>query len=232
MTIGKIYKQKYQSYQWGAVIDLSTGSLDNLIRIFAFEPETHADTLEGRGPARYAVIPEMGSVVVKCYKRGGVLSWINKEYYLKTGAVRSKKEFEFLLAAAKAGVSVSKPIAYASLGGVLYKAWLITEVIEDHVSFARLSRDKKEKAVTLMPSIARNIRRLIQNKMHHVDLHPGNILIDQSDRNYIIDFDKAYYFTGSRDKLAGLYQKRWNKAVYKHSLPGELTSLPLFQRNP
>jgi len=232
VTTGKIYKRKYQSYQWGAVIDLSTGSLDNLIRIFASEPETHADTLEGRGPARYAVIPKLGSIVVKCYKRGGVISRINKQYYLKTGAVRSKKEFEFLLAAAKSGASVSKPIAYASLGGIFYKAWLITEVIEDHISFARLSRDKKEKAVTLMPSIARNIRRLIQNKIHHVDLHPGNILIDKYDRNYIIDFDKAYYFSGSRDKLTGLYQKRWNKAVHKHRLPEVLTSLPLFQRTP
>jgi len=227
VTTDKVYKQKYQSYQWGAVIDLSTGSLDNLIRIFKSKSEAHAGILEGREPARHAVIPELGSIVVKSYKRGGVISRINKQYYLKTGAVRSQKEFEFLLAAAKAGASVSKPIAYVSRGGAFYKAWLITEVIEDYVSFAKLSRDTKEKAVTLIPSIAQNIKRLIQNKIHHVDLHPGNILIDKYDRNYIIDFDKAYYFTGSGDKLAELYQKRWNKAVRKHRLPGVLGSLPL-----
>lgn len=232
VTIGKIYKQKYKSYQWGAVSDLNAGILDNLIRLFTSEPKTHVDTLEGRGPALYAIISGLGHVVVKSYKRGGVLSWFNKEYYLKTGEVRSKKEFEFLVAAAKAGVSVSKPIAYASRGSGVYKAWLITEAIESHVSFARLSRDEKEKALALMPSIVENIKRLIQNKIHHVDLHPGNILIDKYGRNYIIDFDKAYYFTGSRDKLGGLYQKRWNKAVYKHRLPEVLTSLPLVQRNP
>lgn len=231
MTVGSIYKQKYQSYQWGAVVGLSTDSLDNLIRIFTSEPKTHPDPLEGRGPARYAVIPGLGPVFVKFYKRGGLISRINKEYYLKTGAVRSEKEFEFLIAAAKAGVSVSRPIAYASRGGAFYKAWLITEVIKDHVSFAGLSRSKKEAAFALMPSIAKNIKRLIHNKIHHVDLHPGNILIDKSGRNYIIDFDKACYFTGSRDRLAGLYQKRWNKAVHKHRLPGVLTSLPLVRRN-
>lgn len=145
---------------------------------------------------------------------------------MKIGKIRSRKEFEFLLNAEKAGVRVPTPVVYASQGFPFYKAWLITEEITEHRSFAELCLDEKEKALGLIPEISHNIRLLIKNKIHHVDLHPGNILIDQNNKNYIIDFDKAYYST-NKTRLIKKYQQRWTRAIHKYKLPEILTDLQL-----
>lgn len=217
----------HRSYAFGCRHRLSNTSLDQLIDLFQSPLTGENAMLEGRAPARFAVLPEADSIVVKAYKRGGLISWINKDRYLKIGRLRSQREFYFLMAAKKAGVRVPEPVAYASTGSLLYKAWLITKQIKGHSSFARLCKRDPEKAMTLIPKISRNINRLIKNRIHHVDLHPGNILLDGDNTIFIIDFDKACQYSKEKTSLIKNYQNRWTRAVHKYKLPEPLSALEL-----
>lgn len=223
----KIHKKIYKSYSVGSLSNLSNATLDILINMFECESNKKPARLEGRVAPQFASIPEAGPVVIKFYKRGGWISRINKEKYLKISKTRSRKEFEFFISAGKAGVNVPMPVAYASRGFPFYKAWLITKEIADHTSFAQLCFNEREKALSLIPEISRNIRLLIKNGIHHVDLHPGNIVIDKNNKIYIIDFDRAHYCSQNRSCLTKKYQRRWTKAIHKYRLPDAYTDLRL-----
>jgi predicted unusual protein kinase regulating ubiquinone biosynthesis (AarF/ABC1/UbiB family) len=60
---------------------------------------------------------------------------------------------------------------------------------------------------------------LAENRILHVDLHPGNILVDTRPQVYIIDFDKAVTTAYHSSKLRQRYIRRWRRAVIKHELP-------------
>ena len=225
--MSKFHTMVHRSYSFGFRGHLSTASLDRLIDIFQSPPNHETEILEGRVPPRFAILPEAGPVVIKTYKRGGLVSRINNDRYLKLGRIRSRREFDFLIAAQKAGVMVSSPVAYASKGFPFYKTWLITKEIKVHSSFVRLCRKDKENALALIPEISRNINSLIRNKIHHVDLHPGNILMDGNNNIYIIDFDKACLYSRNKARLAIAYKKRWTRAVHKYKLPEDIAALEL-----
>ena len=76
-----------------------------------------------------------------------------------------------------------------------------------------------------MPSVIEQISKLIEHRILHIDLHPGNVIVDDKGRALIIDFDKGRFFNGSRDKLRNLYLQRWQRAVSKHGLPAMLNEM-------
>lgn len=176
--------------------------------------------LNGRGIVKHIKIPESGHVVVKDYKRGGLVHYFNQDLHINIGGkIRSQREFDMLMQAKKAGVNVPWPVAYAGRGSLFYRTWLITKRINNYQNFAGLSLKDSKRAVQIFPEISNSIKKLIKARIYHVDLHPGNILIDMDNKNYIIDFDKAFIFKGSKNKLIRLYKKRWARAVLKYHLP-------------
>lgn len=217
----------HRTYSFGLDRCFSTASLDMLIDIFK-SPSTHGtNMLEGRTPPGFALLPEAGPVVIKAYQRGGLISRINNDRYLKMGQIRSRREFGFLIASKKAGISVPSPVAYASTGFPFYKTWLITKEIKEHQSFVRICLEERKKALDLIPEISSAINRLIKHNIHHVDLHPGNILLDGNNEIYIIDFDKACYWSKDRARLKRSYKQRWVRAVHKYKLPEAISDLEL-----
>lgn len=181
--------------------------------------------LEGRKVPGLVYTHNGSALVIKRYFRGGVIRRFIKNRYIHVGTLRPKNEFEFMRLAGKAGASVPEPMGYAVMGKFFYMAWLIIEEIPDHKNFARLCFSKESKAMELMPLICNNIECLVKNRIFHVDLHPGNILVDGNEQPYIIDFDKARIFRGSGKRLAEKYRKRWQRAVRKHGLPDSLSRL-------
>ncbi|MGI6680420.1 MAG: lipopolysaccharide kinase InaA family protein [Bdellovibrionota bacterium] len=158
-------------------------------------------------------------VVVKHYKRGGALHFINRHYYLSTfTASRAKREFEFLELVRRKGVNTLKPIAYAIKGGFIYRNWLATEEIPNTFDLCLLGSDDQVKIEKYIKELARQIKILIKNKIFHIDLHPGNVIVDGDEKLYIIDFDKARFFKGSFNELRDRYILRWRRAVIKHNL--------------
>ena len=76
-----------------------------------------------------------------------------------------------------------------------------------------------------MHSVIEQISALIQNDILHVDLHPGNVLVDAAGKVYLLDFDKGSVYHGNRQKLKNRYITRWKRAVNKHGLPKFLAEM-------
>ena len=223
-----MFYTKHKSYKFGSRLNLSQVALDNLISLFSSKSNANPDTiLTGRNPVIKANIPETGLIVIKQYARGGLISHFNKDKYLYSKKSRSELEFNALLNAKEAGVNVPQPIACVSKGFPFYKAWLVTKEIENSKNFVEFCRNKENRAIALLPAICENIDKLIENSIYHIDLHPGNIIIDNSNKPFILDFDKAYSFTGPKEKLIRKYKQRWQRAIIKYKLSDNLLNLQL-----
>lgn len=175
--------------------------------------------LGGRTPVKYIVLEGIGPAVIKKYGRGGLIRHINSQWYLKMGKTRCQKEFENIINAKSLGVSVPDPIAFVYTDGIFYQAWLITVEIKEHHTLAEVSITDQQRAKDIMGIVIKQLRLMIDTGIHHVDLHPGNILVSPGDKVFIVDFDKAYKYKGKKNSLKRKYISRWQRAIRKHGLP-------------
>ncbi len=130
-----------------------------------------------------------------------------------------------LLRARELGVNVPEPLLYANRGHLIYRAWLVTREIKAPLSLARLSLIDETRTRQAMASVTEQISRLIDHGIWHVDLHPGNVVIDQTDRVFLLDFDKGKVYQGNKTTLRDRYINRWRRAVCKHNLPIMLSDM-------
>ena len=142
-----------------------------------------------------------------------------KNRYLKCGKTRSQNEFELMHKLRQRGIRTPEPIAYAYRGFPLYSAWLITRKIKNSCTLAELSRQDIKRVARIMEKVFEQIDRLVECRCVHIDLHPGNILVDQDNNIYIIDFDKGYFSSAKKEKLYDTYYRRWQRSIIKHQLP-------------
>jgi 3-deoxy-D-manno-octulosonic acid kinase len=206
------------SYHIGSSLHLSDHQLRQLTKIFDKPSRSEDAVLGGRSSVVIQPVAGIGSVVVKYYTRGGFIRHFVKRRYMRWGKIRSQAEFELLQKVISLGVKAPKPIAYAYRGAMIYKAWLVTEEIKQHQTLAQLSLSDPDRVGLLIDDVASQISTLIHNKIFHVDLHPGNVLIDHNKRVYLIDFDKARFTRLNINKLRKKYINRWKRAVIKHRL--------------
>ena len=209
----------FKGYTFGSSYPIGQDSMEQILSLFNRWPGVSPSPLGGRRSMISAHFPETGQIVIKSYARGGLTGKFNKKWYLKLGMSRSQREFEFMARAKAAGVNTPDPVAYIFKGFPFYRAWLITKKIENSKTFSTLAMENITRAKKIMPLICRNIQLLIHNRIHHIDLHPGNIIVDKQDCPFIVDFDKACIFSGNQKKLAGLYDKRWSRAIANHGFP-------------
>lgn len=177
-----------------------------------------SSTLGGRRAVRFARLEGIGNVAIKYYTRGGIIRYFVKERYIRWGPTRSEKEFELLQTVRSLGINAPKPIAYAHQGHPFYRAWLVTRAVERHQTLAQLSCADESAAKQRMAAVCSQVRTLIHHGILHVDLHPGNILVNPEGRVFLIDFDKARLHNNSQG-LKEKYLHRWGRAVDKHALP-------------
>ena len=181
--------------------------------------------LGGRNCIAMATIDRIGRVVMKKYSRGGLLRYFLSSRYVRLGPVRARHEFEVLSKVRAQGVRAPEPLAYAYKGGLFYEAWLFTRELEGTKTVAELAVQEEDRVRGAFDVISDEIIKLIRQRLFHVDLHPGNVLLDQNNRAYLLDFDKASSFKGKLNYLRDRYLCRWRRAVIKHSLPEYLTEL-------
>ncbi|GAB5559616.1 MAG: hypothetical protein SynsKO_12630 [Synoicihabitans sp.] len=91
--------------------------------------------------------------------------------------------------------------------------------IPDARPFTTVIRENPPQAENLFPSIVDQVGLLLQRRCHHVDFHPGNILVGPEGKVVLIDFDKAAQRDETAQALAARYLARWERAVTKHGLP-------------
>ena len=215
----------YNAYQFGTCTTLTALHMNRLIGFFSQPPPKTNSVLGGRSSVSYHRIEDLGPVVVKHYKRGGLWGRLVRRRYLKWGKSRSQLEFELLLKARDLGINVPEPLLYANRGRLIYRAWLVTREIKQPQSLARLSLNDEKRTRQVMASVIDQISRLIDHGIWHVDLHPGNVVIDQNDRVFLLDFDKGSLHQGNKIKLRNRYIHRWQRAVSKHKLPKILSEM-------
>ncbi len=220
-----VLKKIYNSYHFGLSTDLTDQQLEQLVELFN-RPGTAVDAvLGGRTSVTRLQMPGPGSMVVKYYVRGGLIRYFIKRRYLKWGKTRCQIEYEILNKVRALGIGAPKPIAFAFQGQLFYRCWLITKEIKRHQTLAQLSLDEAEQAFSVMGQIADHVATLIKNHIFHVDLHPGNVLVDSYNRVFLIDFDRAGITTMPENKLRKKYLNRWKRAVTKHQLPEMLNDI-------
>lgn len=216
-------KENYMSFIIGSTERLSDTQKQVLVREFQRSPEVSQNLLSGRMRPHIAEFEEFGKVVIKHYFRGGILRHVNRRTYLKIGKnkTRSRNEFDFLNQVREMGINAPVPVAFAlrTRGIFFYHAWLVTKKIPGAETLADLSRTAPERAEMVLPEVASQIKMLACQNILHVDLHPGNVLIDAKGKVYIVDFDKARRYPKTEMRLIEYYLKRWHRAVVKHELP-------------
>lgn len=185
--------------------------------------------LAGRGYTGIQNLEGLGRVFVKQYAHGGLLRHVTGGSFLCVGPSRSLQEFLMLERVRDLGINAPKPILFVNKGSFFYRTWLYMEEIVNSRNLAEVSRSERGEDVDVlhdaMKKLGEQVLALIKNKIFHVDLHPGNVLVQESGTVSIVDFDKAHEFKGSAERLRELYLRRWRRAVIKHKLSPVLTEV-------
>ncbi len=215
-------RETLHGFRLGFVEKPPAEDLARVLATFRQSPKANRDRLRGRVETTVIALPHLGRVVVKPYARGGLMRFVSRRLHLRSWASRAELEFRMLRDLAAVGIPVPPPLIWAETGTFFVKKWLVTAEIPDTKTFAEIARRDPDRAKSLLPVIETVIRRLISKRVHHVDFHPGNVLVDGCDRAFAIDFDKAAVVPLNPRDLAERYRRRWNRAVTKHGLPATL----------
>jgi 3-deoxy-D-manno-octulosonic acid kinase len=180
--------------------------------------EVDRSTLGGRSRSVVLDLPDFGRVFVKHYSHGGLLRALTSGRFLAIGPERSRAEFEMLELVRGLGVNAPKPHAIIRKGAMIYGTWLVMEELSETRNLVEIQNAEGDEVHRVMAALGEQLVILIRNRILHIDLHPGNVLVSPTGVVYIVDFDKAHFFQGSAAALRDLYLRRWRRAVIKHGL--------------
>ena len=219
----------YDSYHFGSLADIADQQLKQLIKFFNLPKNSVHSALGGRTSITVTRLQGIGSVVIKYYRRGGVIRYLMKKRYVKFGKTRCQIEYELLQKVRSLGINAPEPVAFAYKGRLFYQCWLVTREIQNHQTLVQISRSNEEQARMAMKAVVKQVSMLIKNKILHADLHPGNVIVDNQNQVYLLDFDKGGIFHGNKNALRTRYLHRWNRAIQKHGLPEILSEVNGFK---
>ena len=173
---------------------------------------------QGRGTTWFVALEKMDAAL-RHYRRGGLFGKIVKDHYIFTGweKTRSYQEFQLLNTLIEAGVNVPKPIAAKVVKRTFcYQADLLSEKVPNARDLVAVLQEKPLPK-DMYQKIGNEIRKMHAAQVNHTDLNIHNILIDDNDKVWIIDFDKCYQQDGSDwkqgnwDRLKRSFVKEVNK---------------------
>jgi tRNA A-37 threonylcarbamoyl transferase component Bud32 len=214
---------RYDGYCFGSLDELDAAVLAQLARAIGRPAAKSSAILGGRGYITSARIEGLGAVVIKHYKRGGLLRFLMARRYLRLAKLRPQVEFEVMAWVRTLGVCAPEPVAFITKGSFFYRGWLVTKEIPKEESLAAISLMDEPRACRLVSKLTQQISLMIRHGVYHVDLHPGNVLVDFDDNVFLLDFDKARIWKGRKNGLRDSYIYRWRRAVIKHGLPDLLS---------
>ncbi|MDB4385207.1 AarF/UbiB family protein [Opitutaceae bacterium] len=218
--------ETHRNTRLGFSRSLSPAERDQLIDHLGKSASAPADPLQGRAQVDFMNLPSWGAIVVKSYMRGGLIRHISHRHHLRSSQSRGEAEFRMLQSLRENNLPVPEPLGWAEQGRLWVQTWLFLAEIPNARTLAEISRSDHKRAAMLLAGVSKLIDRLCDLEIHHVDLHPGNVLVDNHDKVFLIDFDKAAPTTESTKALRDRCYRRWNRAIAKHSLSSGL-NLPL-----
>jgi len=208
-------------------IELGPQQLSELLSHLVVKPgvQPSLEPLLGRRGLGAVELSGVGSLVIKSYMRGGLLRFFGSDLHLWLGKPRAQVEFEMLQEVLACGVGAPQPVAFVVQGQLFYRNWLVTRRIPEARNLVILLKENEELARLTTERCAAFLVRLIERGIYHVDMHPGNIVVDGEGNPYLLDFDKALKVNMRKSVLRDKYLCRWRRAVLKHDLPDTLAEV-------
>ncbi len=149
-------------------------------------------TAQGRGTT-YFIRQQQQDWVLRHYYRGGLIGKLVHDSYLFSGYqnTRAAKEFSLLTQLAELKLPAPKPVAYRIIrSGLSYRADIIIERINQAKDLVAMLSEQ-ELRVDTWQAIGRCIQAFHRNGIYHHDLNAHNILIDNHNKIWLIDFDQG-----------------------------------------
>jgi tRNA A-37 threonylcarbamoyl transferase component Bud32 len=132
-------------------------------------------------------------MVLRHFRRGGLIGKINPDLYLYTRAkqCRAMREYDLLVWMQGEGLNVPRPLAARHQPvGLFYRADLITERLPLARPLADILHEHPIDGSVWL-GIGAEIKRLHSAGVFHADLNCRNILLDDQNKPWLIDFDKS-----------------------------------------
>lgn len=170
----------------------------------------------GRGTTWFVQLDGM-QAALRHYRRGGLFAKLVSDDYWFSGweQTRCAQELRVLETLIEAGVNVPRPVAAQAVKGrFTYRADLLCERIPNARDLVAILQDQRLEA-EMYRKIGDEIRKMHQAQVNHTDLNIHNILIDDKQQVWLIDFDKCH-------QQAGDEWKQGNWARLKRSFEKEL----------
>ncbi|MFV8572393.1 3-deoxy-D-manno-octulosonic acid kinase [Marinobacter sp. SBS5] len=182
----------------------------------------------GRGGAWF-IRRDTDNIVLRHYRRGGLMSRIAKKTYFFTGfdRARSVAEHRLLEQLHAAGLPVPEPVAAIVWRYRLfwYQAAILIKRIPGAVTFADCASITNEH---LWRRLGKVIRQFHDHGLDHVDLNCDNILV-AGEGIYLIDFDRCRLVASGDNKLSSPWRQK-NLSRLRRSVEKRCTHLSDEQR--
>lgn len=180
---------------------------------------------QGRGTTWF-VQTETVAAALRHYRRGGLFGRLVKDqYWFSTWEqTRCYQELQLLHTLIEAGVNVPRPIAARAIKtGPYYRADLLSEKVANARDLVAILKEGPL-AAEMYQKIGSEIRKMHAAQVNHTDLNIHNILIDNTNKVWVIDFDKCFIQQGDEwkqsnyDRLERSFEKEVKRAgIHYHS---------------
>lgn len=147
---------------------------------------------QGRGTTWFVQMAALPAAL-RHYRRGGLFGKLVSDHYWFQGweNTRSGAEFQLLHHLREQGVNVPRPIAARAVRkGLVYQADILSEKIANARDLVGILQQQPLSAA-LYQKIGQQIAQLHRAQVNHTDLNIHNILLDDQETVWIIDFDKC-----------------------------------------
>ena len=204
--------------------EIADFNVDMLSATFWQKQQAITGSAQGRGTTWF-VLHDHKHWVLRHYYRGGLIGKIINDSYLFTSQknTRAAQEFNLLAYMRTLALPAPKPIAYrVKRSGLFYQADLLSSRIENAEDLVAIL-SKQSLSESLWKKIGSTIKRFHGHNIYHHDLNAHNILIDQQENVFLIDFD--------RGEIRTSHQSVWQKgniARLERSFLKEQKKLPNF----
>jgi 3-deoxy-D-manno-octulosonic acid kinase len=162
--------------------------------------------------------------VLRHYYRGGLIGKIINDKYFFTGQknTRAACEYKLLNILQALELPAPQPVAFQVVRqGLFYQADLLSSRIEHAQDLVAILSEQEIMAQTWL-EIGKVIRRFHNAGIYHHDLNSHNILLDENNKVWLIDFDR-----GEQRTVSSHWQQA-NMARLLRSFEKEKMKLPCF----
>lgn len=156
------------------------------------------------------------------YLRGGFIAHFLHDQYLgmRLEKTRAWQEWHLLNKMQSLGLPVPKPVAASVIkSGIFYRADLITEYLEKTVTLSDILENEKVSS-DVWGSLGKIVRLFHDNSVFHSDLNARNVLLDENEKIYLIDFDRCSFKKGDDWKEDNLNRLKRSLIKFKSKVKG------------